>query len=173
MLLTKKYFFTVALNILLVLLPAQQSQADNTPDRATLTQATLELQRDLLLTQEQHLSEERIGLNIYLNTDKRLTSMPDSISISLAGKVVLKQDFDNKQFKILSHGGIQKLGAIPLTPDTHEFEIRLTANNRNITKTIKLEKSVGRDNLKITITNFLQQRNPEIIFDHETWAVAQ
>jgi len=173
LLLTKKHFFTLALTFLSALLPMQQSQADNTANRAALTQATLELQRDILLTREKHLTEERIGLNFYLNIDQLLTKKPDSISISLAGKVVLKQDFNDEQFKILEHGGMQKLGAIELTPGKHEFQVLLRANNRNITKTIELEKSTGSDNLKITITSFMQQRNPEIIFDHETWTAVQ
>lgn len=173
MLLTKKHIFILPLTFFLVLLTTQLSQADSTSDRASLTQASLELQRDLLLVQEKLRSEERIGLSFYLDTNNLLSSEPDSISISLAGKRILTNNFDAEQLKILANGGMQKLGAIPLAAGQHEFEVQIRANNRNITKTIKLEKSAGRDNLKITITNFMQQRNPDIIFEHETWAALQ
>ena len=173
MLLTRKHIFIFALTFLLALLTMQQSQAENIPSRATLTQTTLELRRDLLIAQEKHLSKERTGLHFYFNINNLASSKADSISITLAGKQVLKSTFDEKLLTNLANGGMQKLGAIQLRAGKHELIIQLKSGKRNITKTIELKKSAGRDNLKITITKLLQQRTPEIIFKHETWAAVQ
>jgi len=173
LLLTRKHTFIFALTFLLLLPAMQQSQAEDAPSRETLTQATFELHRDLLLAQEKHLSEERTGLIFYLNINNLPSSKFDSISITLADKQVLKSTFDEKQLTTIASGGMQKLGAIQLSAGKHELIIQLKTDKRNITKTIELEKSAGRDNLKITITKLMQQRNPEIIFEHETWTAVQ
>lgn len=174
MLSTRKHIFTYALTFLSLLLAIQQSQAESIPDRAALTHATLELQRDLLLAREKHLGEERTGLVFYFNINNLSPDRLDSIRIiTLADKMVLSSTFDEQQLKFLDNGGMEKLGAIQLSAGKHTLKIQLKTNKRNITKTIELEKSSGRDNLKITVTNLIQQGNPEIIFDHETWAAVQ
>jgi len=173
LLLTRKYTFIFALTFLSLLPAMQQSHAENAPNRAALTQATLELHRDLLLVQEKHLAEERTGLNFYLDINNLLANKPDSISITFANKLILKSTLDEKQLTTLANGGMQKLGAIQLPAGKHKLTIQLKTGKRNITKTIELEKSVGRDNLKITITKHLQQRSPEITFKHETWTAVQ
>ncbi len=150
----------------------QQSQANSTSTRTALTQATLELQRDLLLTQEKYLTEH-VGLNFYLDIDKSPTNRPDSIRISQANKLVFKRDLGNKQTKRLKDGGLQKLGAIKLAPGKHEFEIRLEVNGQTLIKTIKLEKHDRRDNLKLTISYRPKQRDLKVIIDHKTWTAAQ
>ncbi len=157
---------------LLILLPIQQSQANSSSTRTALTQATLELQRDLLLTQEKYLTEH-VGLNFYLDTGKTATNKSDSIRISQANKLVFKRDLGNKQAKKLGGGSLQKLGAIKLAPGKHEFEITLEINSQTLSKTIKLEKHDRRDNLKLTISYRLKQRDLKVIIDHETWAAAQ
>ncbi len=172
MLSIRKDFPILVLTYLLMLLPMQQSQADSTSTRTALTQATLELQRDLLLTQEKYLTEH-VGLNFYLDIDKSPTNSPDSISINQANKPVFKRDLGNKQTNSLEAGGIQKLGAIKLAPGKHEFEILLEVNGQSLSKTIKLEKHDSRDNLKLTISYRLKQHDLKVIIDHETWAAAQ
>ncbi len=173
MLLTRKHFFTLTLTFFLALFAMHQSHAGDTTSRAALTQATLELQRDLLIAQEKHLNKERTGLHVYLNINKLTSSKPTSLSVNLANKQLLKKTFNERQLKGLANNGTQKLGSIGLSPGKHKLTIKFKTGQRTTTKTFTLEKSAGRDNLKITINKRRLQHTPEIIFKHETWAAVQ
>ncbi len=177
MLLTKKYFFIFTLTFLWALLAIQKSQAEDIANRATLTQAALELQRDLLIAQEKHLNKERTGLHVYLNFNHKhpTSSKPGiiTISINISGQQVLNRTFDMALLTNPSNNGMQNLGSIALPEGKHKLSIQFNAGKRNTTKTITLEKSTGRDNLKITITKPLQQRNPGVVFEHKKWKALQ
>ncbi|HHJ80037.1 MAG TPA: hypothetical protein ENJ65_00220 [Candidatus Tenderia electrophaga] len=171
--LIRKHFFIPTLMFILALSAIQQSNAGDITSRATLTQATLELQRDLLIVREKHLKKERTGLHIYLNINNLTSSKPSSLSVNLANKQLLKKTFNEKQLKGLVNNGMQKLGSIDLPQGKHKLTIKFKTNQRTTTKTFALEKSAGRDNLKISLSKPLQQHTPEIIFKHETWAAVQ
>jgi len=173
LLLTRKHFFILTLTFLLALLAMHQSHAEDMTSRAALTQTTLELQRDLLIVREKHLNKERTGLHIYLNISNLTSSKPSSLSVNLANKRLLKKTFNERQLKSLVNNGIQKLGSIDLSQGKHKLTIKFKIGQRTTIKTVTLEKTAGRDNLKISISKRLQQHTPEIIFEHETWAAVQ
>jgi len=147
--------------------------AGTSPDRAALTRATLELQRDLLLAEEQYRPEERFGLNIYLSLGNLAKINLDSISISIDGTTAIQQKLNESELDMLMDGAIKRLAMLPLSVGNHILQTTLQVNGRSITKTVELDKSAGRDNLKITVTRLPQQHTPDITYTHETWAVAK
>ncbi len=179
MLSVKKIHLDQMLVFFLGLLLLQPSQAadlildENTTDRASLTQATLELQRDLILAQEKILAAEKHGLAIYLDFDDPVPSGLDQLRISLDGEVIVDIEFEKQQLDKLSSGGIQKLLTTELAPGSYELVTRLKAGNKHITKTINLNKETTRVNLKVTITSLLRKQTPEIFFDYESWEPQQ
>jgi hypothetical protein len=152
---------------------ADTTKAGTSPDRAALTRATLELQRDLLLTVEKYRPEERFGLNIYLSLDNLAKINLDSISISIDGTAAIRQELDQGELDMLMDGAMKRLAMLPLSPGKHILQTTLQVNGRSITKTVELNKSAQRDNLKITVTSLPQQHTPDITYTHETWAAAK
>ncbi|ALP54160.1 hypothetical protein Tel_14010 [Candidatus Tenderia electrophaga] len=178
MLSAKPLSLTRSLRLLLVLLPLSHSQAAepvtaDTVDRAALTQATLELQRDLLLAQEKLQDRERLGLALYLDITPSAKGKIQSIRISLDDQTVVQRDLTAVEQDLLTGGAMQELGVIALQPGTHVLKTTVTGSGRSVTKTLALDKSPGRDHLKITITTLLQQRSPDILYRHDTWAAIQ
>ncbi len=176
MLSANKVSLILALCLSLALLPLSHSQAadpmpgDTVLDRAALTRATLELQRDLLLAKEKYRDEERRGLALYLDIDKLARGKIESIRITLDKNTIIQQDLDAREMEMLAAGAMKRLGVIPLPRGIHVLQTTVTGGGRHVTKTVELDKSDGRDHLKITITRLLQQRTPEITYTHETWA---
>lgn len=161
----------------LVLLSMAPSRADvllsdDTLDRASLTQATLELQRDLLLAEERH-SHTLTGLALYLSVDDSIKDKIQSIGIALGGETILQQPLSPSEADMLADGGMKRLDVIALPPGRHELRATISAAGKNVTKTIDLDKSAGRDHLKISITTLPIQRTPEIVFTHEQWTAAK
>lgn len=174
----KKLLFIQALSFILALLTMQQGQAadllaSNSTDRAALTQEILEIQRDLLLLKEKHLAEERLGLTIYLNINTLTLNRLDSISILLDDQIIFQDKIDQKQLDMLLAGSMKKLHTHALRPGSYKLKAIMKAGGKTLSNTFTLEKSTGRDNLKIILVSSLQQRAPEIIFDHEIWPAAQ
>jgi hypothetical protein len=158
----------------LALLVAPQSHADTSVDtsldRTVLTRATLELQRDILLTKEKYHPEERLGLGIYLDLGDLAKVNIDSISITLDGVTAIQQTLDAAEMAMLMDGAMKRLGMIPLRPGSHVLKTTVKSGGRSVTKTVELDKSAGRDHLRITITSLPQQHAPDISYTHETWA---
>ena len=179
MLLAKKVFHSQMLAYLLGLLLIQSSQAadltlkDITTDLASLTQATLELQRDLILTREKVIIAEKQGLGIYLDMDANAPKNIDAFSVSLNDETIIEFEPSSEQLDKLTSGAIQKLLVTELEPGTHKLETRLKANGSNTTKKISLDKESTRINIKITITNLPIKETPEIFFDYENWEPVQ
>lgn len=179
MLLVKKVFFSQMLACFLGLLLIQPSQAadlvlkDTTTDRASLTQATLELQRDLILAREKVIMAEKQGLAIYLDIDAPAPKNMDRFSVSLNDEVIVDTEFNQEQLDKLVSGAIQKLLVTELEPGTYELATKLRADGSNVTKKISLNKELNRLNFKITITNLPIKETPEIFFDYENWEPLQ
>ncbi len=178
MLSIKKLLFIHKLIFILALFVMQQGQAAdslvNKPnDRATLTQEALEIQRDLLLLKEKHLAEEKYGLSIYLNIDTMTLKKLDSISILLDDQIIFEDKLGQELINKLQTGGMKKLYTTVLQPGNYKLKVIMKSGRKALRKTFALEKSDGRDNLKISLASSLQQRAPEITFDHETWPAAQ
>ena len=179
MLSVKKVLLSQTLTFFLGLLQLQPSQAadlvlkDTTTDRASLTQATLELQRDLILVQEKVLAAEKQGLAIYLDIDDPVPKKLNQFSVSLDGKAIVDIEFEQQQLDKLKSGAIQKLLVTELDSGSYELVTKLKAGSNRVTKTINLNKEAARINLKVTITNPLHDETPEIFFDYENWEPQQ
>jgi hypothetical protein len=74
---------------------------------------------------------------------------------------------------MLLAGGMKKLHTHALRPGSYKLKAIIKAGGKMLSNTFILEKSTGRDNLKITLASSMQQRAPEITFDHEIWPAAQ
>ena len=173
---TKKLSFTLAVTLLLLF--GQQGRAagplsDDATDRASLTQATLELERDILLLKEKYLAAEKTVLAIYLNVDNRPLTKLDSISIKLNDKDISQTSIEEKEFEILLAGGMKQLYIGALPQGSYRLKTSFQSGRKQFSNTYVLDKSAGRDNLKITLTNSVEQRNPEITYSLETWSTAQ
>jgi hypothetical protein len=154
-----------------VSVPLRAAEAPS--DRAALTQGVIELQRDLLLTRQKYLVEENRALAIYLAFDNVPKTRPDSISVSLDDKLLAEEKLNPLEIDRLDKGGMKKLVTRYLPPGEYLLKVTLKTGNSQVSKTLPLTKSDARDNVRITITTFLQQHTPEITFAQETWTASK
>lgn len=144
--------------------------ADNTV--ADLTQNVQELNRDLLILEEELLFPTHTQVAVFVSMDVGHYFRLDSLKLKIDDKLVASYLYTEQQVQALYQGGVQRLYLGNLKTGDHEISAFFTGegpNGRAYKRgaTITLEKGTEAAQLELSITDSASKQQPE--FDIRQW----
>lgn len=100
---------------------ASQTELDN--QVKDLKKSALELNRDLLLLQDELLPPATSQLSVFLSLDNVQSFTPASLKLRIDGKDVSDYQYTQRDIDALGHGGVQRLYSINLRPGEHDLAV--------------------------------------------------
>lgn len=137
-----------------------------------LKKAALELNRDLLILEEELLFPANTQIMVFLSLDVGEFFRLDAVKLSIDDKLVASHLYTSLQNDALIRGGIQRLYVGNLKTGNHEITAIFTGegpDNRNYKRgaTIQLEKDDNPKMLELRIKDSTANMQPE--FDFKEW----
>lgn len=137
-----------------------------------LKKAALELNRDLLILEEELLFPANTQIMVFLSLDVGEFFRLDAVKLSIDDKLVSSHLYTSRQNDALIRGGIQRLYIGNLKTGNHEITAIFTGegpDNRNYKRgaTIMLEKDDDPKMLELRIKDSTANMQPE--FDFKEW----
>lgn len=174
MLSANKPFITLGLCLALAIPLHVQAASDTAGDeRAALTRATLELQRDLLLVRERVDPQYGRGLGIYLATGPLAGLTLTRIRVRVNSDTIIDRDLSSAELALLGDGAMPRLGWLALAPGKHIIEATAYGSGGSVSRRYRLEKSGGLDHLRISVSGMPLEGSLELGYRHDSWAAAQ
>lgn len=148
---------------------AQTPLSDEIED---IKKAALELNRDLLILEEELLFPANTQIMVFLSLDVGEFFRLDAVKLSIDDKLVASHLYTTRQNDALIRGGIQRLYVGNLKTGSHELTAIFTGegpDNRNYKRgaTIMLEKDDNPKMLELRIKDSTANMQPE--FDFKEW----
>ena len=139
---------------------------------ADLTQSVQELNRDLLILEEELLFPTHTQVAIFVSMDVGSYFRLDSLKLKIDDKLVASYLYTEQQVKALYQGGVQRLYLGNLKSGNHEISAFFTGegpNGRAYKRgaTVTLEKGDQAKQLELRITDSTAKQQPE--FDIREW----
>lgn len=152
--------------------PAQESVTPLSQDVEDLKQAALELNRDLLILEEELLFPANTQITVFLSMDVGKYFQLDAVKLSINDKQVASHLYTPGQNSALSRGGIQRLYIGNLKNGEHEITAVFTgygpdAREYKRATTATVEKQDDAKMLELRIKDSTQKMQPE--FDVKEW----
>lgn len=137
-----------------------------------LKKAALELNRDLLILEEELLFPANTQIMVFLSLDVGEFFRLDAVKLSIDDKLVASHLYTTRQNDALIRGGIQRLYVGNVKTGSHEVTAIFTGegpDNRNYKRgaTIMLEKDDNPKMLELRIKDSTANMQPE--FDFKEW----
>jgi hypothetical protein len=137
-----------------------------------LKKAALDLNRDLLILEEELLFPANTQIMVFLSVDVGEFFRLDAVKLSIDDKLVASHLYTTRQNDALIRGGIQRLYVGNLKTGNHEITAIFTGegpDNRNYKRgaTIMLEKDDDPKMLELRIKDSTANMQPE--FDFKEW----
>ncbi|MBX2857945.1 MAG: AraC family transcriptional regulator [Cellvibrionaceae bacterium] len=152
--------------------PKPESVTPLSQDVEDLKQAALELNRDLLILEEELLFPANTQITVFLSLDVGEYFQLDAVKLSIDDKQLASHLYTPGQNSALSRGGIQRLYIGNLKNGEHEITAVFTgygpdAREYKRATTTKVEKQDDAILLELRITDSTQKMQPE--FDIKEW----
>ena len=153
---------------------AQQVQGAGDLDAQiqSIKQQALELNRDLLILEEDLLFPVDSRLTVYLSMDEGDFLSPDAVRLSIDGTQVTHYLYAERQLVALRQGGLQRLYMGNVKAGDHEIIAVLIGTDPGGSDyrreaQLVLEKTSGAKNLEVKIAEAEEKQQPE--FTMEEW----
>lgn len=155
--------------------PQTESQTElktEPPSVASLAQSTQELNRDLLILEEELLFPTHTQVAVFVSMDVGHYFRLDSVKLKIDGKVVASYLYTEQQVQALYQGGVQRLYLGNLKSGEHEISAFFTGEGPNgraykRAATVTLDKGTDAKQLELKITDSRAKQQPE--FDIREW----
>lgn len=137
-----------------------------------LKQAALELNRDLLILEEELLFPANTQITVFLSVDVGRYFKLDSVKLSIDDKLVASHLYTPRQIDALTRGGIQRLYIGNLKTGSHEITAIFTGigpDKRDYKRgaTITIDKDDDPKMLELRVKDSTANMQPE--FDFKEW----
>lgn len=152
--------------------PAAQTASPLSDEIEDLKQAALELNRDLLILEEELLFPANTQIVVFLSVDVGEYFRLDAVKLNIDDKLVASHLYTPRQNDALSRGGIQRLYMGNLKTGEHELTAFFTGigpDNREYKRgaTVTIEKDDDPKMLELRIQDSTANMQPE--FDFKEW----
>lgn len=137
-----------------------------------LKKAALQLNRDLLILEEELLFPANTQIAVFLSLDVGEYFRLDSVKVKIDDKVVASHLYTNRQNFALSEGGIQRLYVGNLKTGDHELTAIFTGmgpDNREYTRGATMTLNKDDDAKMIEVRVYDSQKNMQPEFDFKEW----
>ena len=111
--------------------PSAASDAELSQQVESVKRSALELNRDLLILEEELLFPSNTRLNVFLSMDVGYYFRLDSVKLSVDGKVVASHLYTDRQNYALNRGGVQRLYVGNIKQGDHEITAVFTGIGPN------------------------------------------
>jgi len=150
----------------------EESRTPISDDVEELKKAALELNRDLLILEEELLFPANTQIMVFLSLDVGEFFRLDAVKLSIDDKLVASHLYTARQNDALVRGGIQRLYVGNVKTGNHEITAIFTGegpDNRNYKRgaTVMLDKEDDPKMLELRIKDSTANMQPE--FDFKEW----
>lgn len=162
----------VLLVCLLFLVTGSLAAASLDEDMATYRKDLLEINKRLLLMEEELLFPADTQVTVFVGLDVGQFFTPDSITLKLDGKTVDSYLYTDKEVKALKAGAIQKVHTANVKDGKHEltaFVTGLGPNGRPYRRagTLNFDKGSGRLFIQLTLKD--DKASQQAILEFRQW----
>ncbi len=164
----------VLLSALLLSVPVGWAQSDLEASLEQLKEDTLNLNRDLLILEEELLYPASSQLAVYLSVDLGEFFHLDGVRLQVDGEPVAAQLYTDDQRKALHRGGVQRLYLGNLTSGEHELSAVFTGigpDGRDYKRGADLQVEKGQEPLVLELKIIDSERKLQPVFAIEEWAL--
>ncbi|HEY7885894.1 MAG TPA: AraC family transcriptional regulator [Cellvibrionaceae bacterium] len=158
--------------LLLVLAPLGLAQDDPAADIEALKQRTLELNRDLLILEEELLYPASSQVAVYLSVDVGEYFALDGVQVKINDVLVAAELYSKQQVQALHQGGVQRLYIGNINTGEHEISAFFTGQGpqgQPYTRAaaVNINKSTAPVILELRIVDSTGKLQP--VFDIKQW----
>ena len=156
--------------LLLVVTPVHASDLDQ--DMATFRKDVLEINKRLLLMEEELLFPADTQLAIFVSLDVGNFFVPDSITLTLDGETIESHLYTDKEVEALKNGAVQKIHTTNIKNGVHQLTAFVTGkgpNGRDYRRgaTLDFEKAHGRHYIQLKMEDDAAAQQP--VFNFKSW----
>lgn len=173
---TQRYVKRVPLGLLVCLLSLatvlRAQPGDTMDDTEALKQQVLELNRDLLILEEELLYPANSQIAVYLSLDVGEYFALDAVKVKVDDQFVASELYTSKQVDALMRGGIQKLYLGNISSGPYEISAFFTGTGPQgqpykRAASLTLDKTTAPLVLELRITDSTRKLQP--VFDIKQW----
>lgn len=156
--------------LLLLSLPAAAGELDE--DMAAFRKDVLEINKRLLLMEEELLFPADTQLAIFVSLDVGKFFVPDSVTLKLDGETIDSHLYTDKEVAALRSGAIQKIHTTNIKNGDHQLTAFVTGkgpNGRDYRRAVTLEfdKGHGRHYIQLKMEDDVAAQQP--VFSFRSW----
>lgn len=154
---------------MLTIMSVTAQAADLDGEIANYRKDVLEINKSLLLMEEELLFPADTQVAIFVSLDVGKFFVPDSVTLKLDGKTVDSHLYTEKEVRALMNGAIQKMHTANVKTGAHELTAFVTGqgpNGREYRRavTFELEKGHGRQFVQLKIEDDVAAQQPTFSF---------
>jgi len=155
--------------LLLMLVAAQLHGAELDKDLADFKRDVLEVNKRLLLLEEELLFPADTQVGIYVSLDVGHFFQPDSITLELDGEVLTSHLYTEKEIRALKNGAVQRLALANVKNGDHELTAFITGigpAGREVRQGVTghFDKNHGRHFVQLHIEDDTAKQQPRFRF---------
>ena len=155
--------------LLLMLVGAQLHGAELDKDLADFRRDVLEVNKRLLLLEEELLFPADTQVGIYVSLDVGHFFQPDSITLELDGEVLTSHLYTEKEIRALKNGAVQRLALANVKNGDHELTAFITGigpAGREVRQGVTghFDKNHGRHFVQLHIEDDTAKQQPRFRF---------
>ena len=155
--------------LLLMLVAAQLHGAELDKDLADFKRDVLEVNKRLLLLEEELLFPADTQVGIYVSLDVGHFFQPDSITLELDGEVLTSHLYTEKEIRALKNGAVQRLALANVKNGDHELTAFITGTwpaGREMRQGVTghFDKNHGRHFVQLHIEDDTAKQQPRFRF---------
>ncbi|MEQ3636626.1 hypothetical protein [Alcanivorax sp.] len=155
--------------LLLMLAAAQLHGADLDKDLADFKRDVLEVNKRLLLLEEELLFPADTQVGVYVSLDVGYFFQPDSITLELDGEVLTSHLYTEKEIRALKNGAVQRLALANVKNGDHELIAFVTGtgpSGREMRQGVTghFDKNHGRHFIQLHIEDDPAKQQPRFRF---------
>lgn len=163
------HIFRGLVGALVLLITAMASAGDLDQDMAQFKKDLLEVNKRLLLMEEELLFPADTQVAIFVSLDVGRFFTPDSITLKMDGETLASHLYTEKEVRALKNGAIQKLHTANVKNGEHELTAFITGsgpNERDYRRGVSLdfEKSHGRHFIQLRIRDDEAAQQADFVF---------
>ncbi len=161
---------TVIALLLLAFMPLQEvGAAELDKDLADFKRDVLEVNKRLLLLEEELLFPADTQVGVYVSLDVGHFFEPDSITLELDGDVIASHLYTEKEVRALRNGAVQRLAVANVKNGTHELVAFVTGEGpqgKEIRRGVdgQFDKAHGRHFIQLHIEDDTAKQQPRFRF---------
>ncbi|MCH8543811.1 MAG: hypothetical protein LAT61_09600 [Alcanivorax sp.] len=143
--------------------------SDLAEDTAQFRRDVLDINRRLLLMEEELLfpADTRVAIFVSLDVGRYFT--PDAVTLQLGGNTLVSHLYTEREIRALKNGAVQRLHTANVRNGTHELTAFVTGigpNGREIRRaaTLNFDKASGRQFIQLRLEDDAAAQQPNLTF---------